>query len=567
MQGKDEPELSVIIHKVLLLLADLNQTPEGEVLFSHTKQLLSQLEENLQQIERAYTLFISLLLDACASLIPEDSIVQTHIHLVQTRLQPPLSTAEIAVLNDRVEELADLMREVSLIDGTNLESALFPLLNKFSEPLHMQNKNTPTPTAKEVKKGRRDGRRRVVPLRAVPTVSPQQTTGDEQPESQKSVIRRILDDEKKQSGAIKYSEKAWQRWGKKNTPQRTPILEKQHPVSENVHIEISEGQVSERLLKSSEIQEPLLLPNDIMDSVYETPQPKTKQNSADSQLTDTPRSDLALAQSELRQLIRGVRVESQQFGVHLALEIDALTEAGNIDNIERRRHAILELLQQLSAGHLRLAKQFDLIENCLATIESENKKLSGELDRARLLSLTDDLTALPNRRAFLRRLDDEISRSRRYGFPLTLVLLDIDNFKAVNDEFGHNAGDVVLRAYAKQILTVFRHHDMIARYGGEEFAVLLPNTELQGVLRALSKAKDRIHEVKPKVGNQRITTLTFSAGVAQYSIGESAEQLIDRADLALYRAKRLGRNRIEVYDRREQPEKVNPSKQPESYKN
>ena len=244
--------------------------------------------------------------------------------------------------------------------------------------------------------------------------------------------------------------------------------------------------------------------------------------------------------------MRAIVAENAEFGIHLGLEIDALDDATKIQNVEDRRKAILASMKKLSESHTQLAKKFDTAQTYLSIIESDKQKLSDELDRARMLSLTDELTSLPNRRAFMRRMDDEVSRVKRYGFPLSLVLIDIDHFKQVNDKYGHAAGDTVLRVYAEKILSIFRHHDMIARYGGEEFAVLLPNTDLEGVLRALDKVKSTVPKVQCKVGDIVIQAPTFSAGVTEYRAPETPTQFIERADHALYRAKRLGRNRIEV---------------------
>ena len=135
---------------------------------------------------------------------------------------------------------------------------------------------------------------------------------------------------------------------------------------------------------------------------------------------------------------------------------------------------------------------------------------------------------------------------QRYGFPLSFVLIDLDHFKSVNDEHGHGAGDEVLRVYSKNILSIFRHHDMVARYGGEEFAVLLPNTDSDGTIRALNKVRRRAAETRWQTNGAAYTVPTFSAGVSLYKPGESVSAFIERADKALYRAKRLGRNRIEL---------------------
>jgi diguanylate cyclase (GGDEF)-like protein len=135
---------------------------------------------------------------------------------------------------------------------------------------------------------------------------------------------------------------------------------------------------------------------------------------------------------------------------------------------------------------------------------------------------------------------------QRYGFPLSFVLIDLDHFKAVNDDYGHAAGDEVLRVYSKNILSIFRHHDMVARYGGEEFAVLLPNTDSDGTVRALNKVRRRANETRWQSNGTVADVPTFSAGVSLYKPGESVSAFIERADKALYRAKRLGRNRVEL---------------------
>jgi len=171
---------------------------------------------------------------------------------------------------------------------------------------------------------------------------------------------------------------------------------------------------------------------------------------------------------------------------------------------------------------------------------------SDELTRVRLLSLTDELTGLPNRRAFLRRIEDEVARVQRYGFPLSLALIDLDHFKQINDKYGHAGGDEVLQIYSKNILSIFRHHDLVARYGGEEFAVLLPNTDAEGSLRALSKVKSRASETRWQANGGMVTVPSFSAGVSLYKPGETASAFIERADKALYGAKQLGRNRVEM---------------------
>lgn len=238
--------------------------------------------------------------------------------------------------------------------------------------------------------------------------------------------------------------------------------------------------------------------------------------------------------------------QNQEFGVLLGVELDALREAERIQDVEKRRVTLINEVNKFVKKHRLLTDKFDSANKYLSLVESSNQHLNDELDRVRLLSLTDELTGLPNRRAFLRRMEDEVGRVKRYGVPVSMTIIDLDGFKAINDLRGHGGGDAVLRGYAEQILSTFRHHDMVARYGGEEFAVILPNTTHVGALRALQKVQSRVSEVVCTYNGEHFPMPTFSAGLAEYSQGESLGDFVERADAALYRAKRLGRNRVEL---------------------
>ncbi len=242
-----------------------------------------------------------------------------------------------------------------------------------------------------------------------------------------------------------------------------------------------------------------------------------------------------------------VMVECTAFGELLDSALQVMCETAHAHEQEKQRLEIIRALQQICEGHRALAKKFSHAREYLGLIEDDNQQLSDELDRVRLLSLTDELTGLPNRRAFMRRLEDEVSRVQRHGTPLSLVLMDLDFFKKINDQRGHAAGDAVLRHYAKGVLSTFRHHDLVARYGGEEFAVLLPNTDQGGVLRALEKVRRRLADFSAQLNEEGVLLPTFSAGVAEYGAGEIAHSFIERADAALYTAKRNGRDRVEVH--------------------
>jgi diguanylate cyclase (GGDEF)-like protein len=162
--------------------------------------------------------------------------------------------------------------------------------------------------------------------------------------------------------------------------------------------------------------------------------------------------------------------------------------------------------------------------------------------QAEKMAETDPLTNVYNRRKFSRLLDQEIKRVERYDRFLSIVLLDIDHFKRVNDTYGHDAGDYVLRKITELIKENKRITDTLARYGGEEFVIILPETDVKGASRQIERMRKTIEKTSfDGVGN-----LTVSAGITSYTGGDSCKSMITRADKALYLAKEEGRNRIRV---------------------
>jgi len=269
-------------------------------------------------------------------------------------------------------------------------------------------------------------------------------------------------------------------------------------------------------------------------------------NSAYRLHLDRQRDEIDKLQGALAKSVTDALTQNREFGALLQIELRALQQAEGDKEIEQLRQILVGGLEELINGQRSLDSKLHRTGGYLKLIKADSERLHEELNKVRLLSLTDEFTGLPNRRAFMRRLQDETSRAQRYGAPLTLAMIDLDEFKAINDLYGHAAGDAILRSYATDVLTVLRHHDMVARYGGEEFAVLLPNTTPDGAVAAITKARNRALQVRCELQNQALALPTFSTGIALYNPGESHTDLIDRADRALYRAKRLGRNRIEL---------------------
>ena len=172
------------------------------------------------------------------------------------------------------------------------------------------------------------------------------------------------------------------------------------------------------------------------------------------------------------------------------------------------------------------------------------QQLEGTMAAVSENARRDGLTGVFNRRHFEERLTEEFYRARRYGAPLTLVMLDIDHFKRVNDVHGHLAGDEVLRALAGRVAGAVRMSDILGRYGGEEFGLILPQTDLAGACIVAEKLRKLVAS-QPIAYKDAQLEVTISCGVAQTAAEHGThEDIIRLADAALYRAKREGRNRV-----------------------
>jgi diguanylate cyclase (GGDEF)-like protein len=161
---------------------------------------------------------------------------------------------------------------------------------------------------------------------------------------------------------------------------------------------------------------------------------------------------------------------------------------------------------------------------------------------------TDALTGLANRRALDERLVEEVDRARRHSTHLSFVLLDIDDFKKVNDAYGHQTGDEVLRAVSSVFAGSLRELDLAGRFGGEEFALILPGTTLAGACRVAEQIRERLGEVTLSGPQGASISVTASFGASEFPTCPSLDNLIERADAALYGAKRSGKNRVVAQD-------------------
>jgi len=255
--------------------------------------------------------------------------------------------------------------------------------------------------------------------------------------------------------------------------------------------------------------------------------------------TEGQRQSVAHGSLELEAAMRA-RVQGIESSMKTATTLDQLRGAvqQHIEDIrlhlEVHRHAEDERQTALQARLARLTGR-------MQAMEGEAQQLREHLRQRSAQAMSDPLTGVASRLAYEERVAAEHARSRRYGTPLALLVVDVDHFKAVNDRFGHKAGDKALTLIAKLLRQALRGTDLLARYGGEEFVVLLPEAPAETAaavsdkLRRAVAAADFQHNGAP-------TPMSVSVGYAVFHEGETAEQVFQRADAALYRAKAAGRN-------------------------
>ena len=244
---------------------------------------------------------------------------------------------------------------------------------------------------------------------------------------------------------------------------------------------------------------------------------------------------------------------------------------GEVDGMSAEAGAYGGKLQELSCdvqavdGKQALRGLVNRILDETRTMLARARQLEGELDQsskqittmrgdlasARREANIDDLTRIANRRCFDHELQKAAGQAEARREPLSLLMLDIDHFKVFNDTYGHQLGDQVLRQVAQVLTRSVKGRDLAARYGGEEFAVILPETGLEGARQLAEQICRTVagHRVVVKATGRDLGRITLSIGCAQQRWGEPAADLLQRADRALYQAKRMGRNRVAVASR------------------
>jgi len=218
------------------------------------------------------------------------------------------------------------------------------------------------------------------------------------------------------------------------------------------------------------------------------------------------------------------------------------------DQLDERNGEMLRITVTILLGGLLLASWLSMriAHDVMTRLERAQAELQEQKERAEALARTDALTGLANRRAFDEAVQQELRRAERYASPLALVMADLDHFKSINDRFGHHVGDQVLTDFAQTLRTAVRDVDLAGRWGGEEFVVLMPGTTLEDATQAAERMRLAVAGRPTRLAGATCG-YTASFGVAALSADDKTiHDLVGAADAALYRAKKNGRNRVEV---------------------
>lgn len=218
------------------------------------------------------------------------------------------------------------------------------------------------------------------------------------------------------------------------------------------------------------------------------------------------------------------------------------------DRVKSQIGNIRQAIDQYQSSDInqhQLAQQLATLGEKIKLMESEAEQNRSSLEKHRHKALHDPLTELPNREAYNERAVAEVQRWQRYQRPLTMAIFDIDYFKKINDNFGHQAGDRVIKVIGRSIAKRLREVDFFCRYGGEEFVAFMPETDADSALVVLEKLREAIAKAAFNYKNQPMS-ISISIGLTEFKAGDDLASAFERADKALYRAKANGRNRCEL---------------------
>jgi len=256
------------------------------------------------------------------------------------------------------------------------------------------------------------------------------------------------------------------------------------------------------------------------------------------------------AQQEMRQMLatfieRLATMSASTGEFHAQLESSAklIEQAKSIEEIAPVLKSVVGATRSMTKDSMSARDELQSMKKRAESTEAEIAKLHQELDRVSAQARHDPLTGALNRQGLEEAVKREVAKVRRKDTPLAVALLDIDNFKKLNDSLGHATGDVALTHLADVTREVMRPQDTLARYGGEEFVILMPDTALENGVEAMVRLQRELTKRFFLAGTEKVL-ITFSAGVAQLAPNETGPEAIKRADQAMYLAKRSGKNRV-----------------------
>ena len=256
------------------------------------------------------------------------------------------------------------------------------------------------------------------------------------------------------------------------------------------------------------------------------------------------------AQEQMKEMLstfiaRLSSVTESSSGYHDMMEhcAEQITRASTLEDIAPVLKEVMTATRSMAMDSQMAHDELTSLRERAQQKHLELEQLQQQLDRVSAQARHDPLTGTLNRKGLDEAMERELDRAQRTGFPLCVALLDVDDFKKINDRLGHDTGDAALVHLAQVVRSVIRPQDMLARYGGEEFVLLLPDTPLPEGIEALQRLQRELTTRFFLQGNEKIL-ITFSAGVAQATPTETGAELIRRADQGMYLAKRAGKNRV-----------------------
>lgn len=263
-------------------------------------------------------------------------------------------------------------------------------------------------------------------------------------------------------------------------------------------------------------------------------------------VADIDRDSAARLGQRFDRMLGDISASANQTGGQISTFGDTLERlSGALEHPTETGSSFIRSFHELREGTRDVRSMLDQLQSQLISSQDEIENLRAEVDRTRTEAVTDSLTGLLNRKGMDEQLASLMAEATREGQGLSLLICDIDHFKAINDQFGHVFGDRVIRGVGQAIAQTIKNSDVAARYGGEEYVVLLPDTPLQGALVVAENIRRRVETIRIRRNDSEEVKarVTISLGATGWKPGESSADFIARADQALYQAKRGGRNR------------------------